>query len=71
MVHWVHHGPITEKFSCWVTTAEWVDGKVYLYYDYPNDQDPHAYVDHNLSDGEPGEDNGLVFADPSMGPTAG
>ena len=32
MKNWVHHGPVTEAFSKWVTTAEYVDGKVYIYY---------------------------------------
>jgi len=67
MVNWVHHGAITEKFSCWVTTAEYVDGKAYFYYDYPNDQDPHLYIDDNLFDGKPGENKGMVFKDPSHG----
>jgi hypothetical protein len=67
MVHWVHHGPVTEEFSRWVTTAEYVDGKCFLYYDYPNDQDPHVYVDDDLFDGVPGKDMGLAFKDPSDG----
>lgn len=71
MVHWVHHGPVTEAYSRWVTTAEAVDGKVYLYYDYPNDQDPHLYIDENLADGKPGTDLGLAFADPSDGSDCG
>ena len=71
MVHWVHHGPVTEAFSRWVTSAEIKDGKVYIYYDYPNDQDPHVYVDDNLTDGKPGRDMGLAVADPSHGSDAG
>jgi len=67
MVHWVHHGPVTEKFSRWVTTAEYVDGKTYIYYDYPNDQDPHVYIDDDLTDGQPGENMGMAFKDPSNG----
>lgn len=67
MINWVHHGPVTESFSRWVTTAEYVDGKVYIYYDYPNDQDPHLYIDDNLFDGKPGKNMGLAFADPSHG----
>lgn len=67
MVNWVHHGPITENFSRWMTTAEYVDGKAYFYYDFPNDQDPHVYVDADLTDGEPGENKGLAFKDPSDG----
>lgn len=67
MVNWVHHGPVTEVFSRWVTSAEYVDGKTYLYYDYPNDQDPHVYVDEDLTDGMPGKNMGLAFKDPSDG----
>ena len=67
MVHWVHHGPVTERFSAWVTTAEYADGKAYIYYDYPNDQDPHLYIDDDLTDGIPGKNMGLAFADPSHG----
>lgn len=67
MNNWVHHGPVSEKFSKWMTTAEYVDGKFYLYYDFPNDQDPHLYIDEDLTDGIPGENIGLVFKDPSHG----
>lgn len=71
MENWVHHGPVTEGFSRWVTSAEMVDGKAYIYYDFPNDQDPHVYVDSDLTDGEPGENMGLAVADPSHGSDAG
>lgn len=71
MVNWVHHGPVTEGFSRWVTSAEHIDGKTYIYYDYPNDQDPHVYVDENLTDGEPGKNMGLAVDDPSHGSDAG
>ncbi len=67
MVNWVHHGPVTESVSRWVTTAEQVDGKTYLYYDYPNDQDPHLFIDEDLTDGMPGKNMGLAFKDPSDG----
>lgn len=67
MVNWVHHGPVTEEVSRWVTTAEQVDGKTYIYYDYPNDQDPHLFIDEDLADGVPGKNMGLAFKDPSDG----
>ncbi len=67
MVNWVHHGQVTETRSRWTTTAEYVDSKLYLYYDYPNDQDPHVYVDDDLFDGKPGTDMGMAFSDPSHG----
>ncbi len=71
MKTWVHHGPVTEKFSAWVTSAEMVDGKVHIYYDFPNDQDPHVYVDADLTDGLPGENKGIAVKDPSHGSDAG
>lgn len=67
MVNWVRHGSITEKFSTWMTTAEFVDGKAYFYYDFPNDQDPHLYIDDDMTDGVPGENMGMAFKDPSHG----
>lgn len=71
MKNWVHHGPVTEGFSRWVTSAEHVDGRTYIYYDFPNDQDPHVYVDADLTDGVPGENKGKVLDDPSHGSDAG
>ena len=67
MKNWVHHGPVTEGFSKWATTAEFVDGKLYMYYDFPNDQDPHLYIDDDLTDGVPGKNMGMAFKDPSHG----
>lgn len=71
MKNWVHHGPVTEDFSKWVTSAEYVDGKALIYYDFPNDQDPHVYVDDDLYDGEPGKNMGIAVKDPSHGSDAG
>ena len=71
MVHWVHHGPVTEGFSRWVTSAEHVAGKTYIFYDFPNDQDPHVYEDADLFDGKPGKNLGMAFEDPSHGSDAG
>lgn len=71
MVNWVHHGPVTERFSAWVTSAEFADGKVYIYYDFPNDQDPHVYIDEDLTDGKPGVNKGMAFNDPSHGSDSG
>ena len=67
MVNWVHHGSITQSKARWMTTAEYADGKAYFYYDFPNDQDPHVYVDSDLFDGEPGEDKGMAYFDPTHG----
>jgi len=71
MVNWVHHGPVTEGFSRWVTSAERVGDKVYIFYDFPNDQDPHVYLDEDLTDGKPGKNLGIALADPSDGSDAG
>jgi len=68
MKSWVHKGQVTD-FS-WVTTAEYADGKFYIYYDKPNDEDPHLVIDEDLTDGKY-EDRGMVFADPSHGSDAG
>lgn len=67
MVNWVHHGSVTNRRAKWTTTAEYMDGKLYIYYDFPNDQDPHVYVDDDLFDGIPGKDMGMAFKDPSHG----
>lgn len=67
MVNWIHHGPITESFAKWMTTAEYADGKAYFYYDFPNDQDPHVYVDADLFDGLPGDNKGMAYNDPTDG----
>lgn len=67
MVNWVHHGSVSESFAKWVTTAEYVDSTLYLYYDFPNDQDPHLYIDDDLTDGVPGKNVGMAFKDPSHG----
>ena len=67
MTNWVHHGAITDRAHRNTTSAEYLDGKLYIYYDFPNDQDPHLYIDSDLTDGEPGEDHGIAFPDPSDG----
>lgn len=67
MKNWVYYGSVTEKFSAWVTNAEYANGQFYIYYDYPNDQDPHVYVDADLTDGKPGTNMGMAFEDPSHG----
>lgn len=67
MKNWVHHGQVTADHAKWTTTAEYHEGKLYIYYDFPNDQDPHVYVDDDLFDGKPGRDMGMAFKDPSHG----
>ena len=64
---WVHHGPVTPGFAKWTTTAEQVGGTTYIYYDFPNDQDPHLIIDEDLTDGKPGKNMGMALNDPSHG----
>ena len=71
MQNWVRHGNVTEGFARWATTAEYKDGKLYIYYDFPNDQDPHLYIDDDMTDGKPGRNVGLAFKDPSDGSDCG
>jgi hypothetical protein len=71
MKNWVHHGAVTDGFARWTTSAEYVDGKALIYYDFPNDQDPHVYVDEDLYDGVPGKNMGIAVRDPSHGSDAG
>ena len=70
MKTWTHHGQVSK--SHWVTTAEYADGKFYIYFDQPNDEDPHLIIDDDLTDGDlKNEMIGKVFADPSHGSDAG
>lgn len=71
MVNWVHHGPVSDAPARWMTTAEKVGDKTYLYYDFPNDQDPHLIIDDDLTDGLMGEKMGMAIQDPSHGSDAG
>ncbi|MFD2303652.1 hypothetical protein [Roseibacillus ishigakijimensis] len=71
MKTWVHHGPVTPGFAKWVTSAEQVGDKTLIYYDFPNDQDSHVFVDTDLTDGQPGENKGKAVEDPSHGSDAG
>ncbi len=67
METWTHYGPVCGFRERWVTTAEYVDGAFYIYYDYPNDEDPHLIIDRDLRDGKMGTDMGMAFPDPSHG----
>ena len=69
MKTWKHLGPI--GWSRWATTAEYVDGKIFLYYDEPNDQDPHLVIIENLNDKPTWRDVGKVLDDPTHGSDAG
>ena len=66
---WTYHGQVCK--SNWVTTAEYADGEFYIYYDQPNDQDPHLIIDDDLKDGMLGREMGKVLADPSDGSDMG
>lgn len=67
MINWVHHGSVSHHKARWMTTAEYKDGKVYFYYDFPNDQDPHLIIDEDVTDGKLGQKMGMAFKDPSNG----
>lgn len=69
MKSWKHLGKVA--WSHWVTTAEYADGKIYLYYDEPNDQDPHLMLGENLDGEIKWTDKGEVLADPTHGSDAG
>ena len=71
MYQWTHYGPVTSYENRWVTTAEYVNGQFYIYFDKPNDEDPHLIIDRDLTDGKFGEEKGLVFNDPSHGSDVG
>ncbi len=67
MLNWTHYGPVSSKNNKWVTSAEYVNDKFYIYFDKPNDEDPHLLIDSDLTDGKQGEEIGMVFYDPSHG----
>lgn len=67
MKTWIHHGSVSDTEAKWMTSAEQVGSKTYLYYDFPNDQDPHLIIDDDLFDGEMGTKMGMAFNDPSNG----
>jgi len=62
---WEYCGKVSN--SNWVTTAEYANGKFYIYYDQPNDEEPHLIIDEDLKDGVVGKEMGMVFDDPSHG----
>lgn len=67
MKSWNHYGPVSSKTNKWVTSAEYMDGKFYIYFDKPNDEDPHLIIDDDLTDGKQGKVVGKVFEDPTHG----
>lgn len=67
MQSWKHYGPVSSYDNRWVTSAEYMDGNFYIYFDKPNDEDPHLIIDDDLTDGIPGREIGRVFNDPSHG----
>jgi hypothetical protein len=67
MKQWQHHGPVSSLTNKWVTSAEYKDGKFYIYFDKPNDEDPHLIIDEDLTDGKQGQVIGEVLNDPSHG----
>ena len=67
MKTWTHYGPVTTRVNRWVTSAEHMDGRFYIYFDKPNDEDPHLIIDDNIRDGKQGKEIGMVLKDPSHG----
>jgi hypothetical protein len=68
---WRDKGLVNREPHRWITTAEYADGRIYVYMDKPNDEDPHLFIASNL-DGELAWDFvGKVFDDPSHGSDAG
>ncbi|MBT3279559.1 MAG: hypothetical protein HN909_03935 [Phycisphaerales bacterium] len=65
MVNWIYRGPIAG--GSWATTAEYADGKLYVYVDTPNDRHPFLTIDEDLFDGKPGKGMGMIFNDPTNG----
>ncbi len=54
----------------WVTTAEYAEGIFFVYYDEPNDQDPHLVLTKDLTNKKK-QEKGEAFADPSHGSDMG
>ncbi|NND72376.1 MAG: hypothetical protein HKN43_12450 [Rhodothermales bacterium] len=69
METWEHKGVASDHR--WATTAEYADGKIYLYFDKPNDQDPHLVIGENINTTPSWRSIGKVFDDPSHGSDAG
>lgn len=78
MKTWRMVGPIAAQTgskkggkTSWVTTAEYHEGKIYVYYDKPNDGDPHLMIGTIQNPGPDStiswESKGMVFDDPSHG----
>lgn len=67
MKSWSYKGIITTHKSKWVTSVEFLNGEFYIYYDFPNDEDPHLIIDSNLDDNKIERNIGKVFDDPSHG----
>ena len=65
MENWTSYGDVIGKN--WVTSAEYADGKFYIYYDNPNDEDPHLITFTDLKTGAGRTDHGKVLDSPSSG----
>jgi hypothetical protein len=48
MVDWTDHGPVTGQD--WITSAEYHDGTFFVYYDEPNDENPHLMTFTDITD---------------------
>lgn len=80
MVNWVQYRNIASgdnlgsghfMIGRWMTSAEYKDGTFYIIGDVPNDEDPHLWMDNDLSDDTPATYiDTAVFSDPSHGSDA-
>lgn len=66
MKNWTKVAP---RLRGMTTSAEYANGKFYIYYDKPNDRDWWVYVDDDLTDEKPGTDT-LVLKKPYLGSDA-
>lgn len=68
MVNWTHHGNVTGQD--WVTSAEYANGKYYVYYDEPNDEDSHLRTFTDLGNVSTRVNVGRVITNPAHGSDA-
>ncbi len=65
MVNWTSHGNVTGEN--WVTSAEYANGTFYVYYDEPNDENPHLLTFTDLGDVSTRKNHGMVLNTQSHG----
>lgn len=65
MENWTAHGNVTGRD--WVTSAEYANGTFYVYYDAPNDENPHLLTFTDLGDASTRVNHGMVLDTESHG----